>query len=125
MGTVYANVTIKNFATRGKEVRCRALVDTGATMLMMPAHWRSELGDFNSTCKVDLQVATEEFVEGEVCGPALIQIEGFREVVGEVCFFQTNGDSSDALLGCIPLEQSGAGVDPIGQQLIRIPYNLK
>ena|SRR5581483_10313469 len=125
MGTVHANVTIRSFSDRSKEIRCRALVDTGATMLALLAEWRSHLGDFAVTRKVDLQIATQEYLEGEVCGPALIQIDGFREVAGEICFLNMNGNAPEVLLGCIALEQSGAGVDPISQQLIHVPYILK
>ena len=96
-------------------------------MLTLPTRWRERLGTFPHCQKVNMQVATQERVETEVCGPAEIQIEGFRPVMGEICFLDMKGENGEPepLVGYITLEQSGAAVDSLGHRLIRVPYDLK
>src|SRR5947207_8850177 len=123
MGRISTHVTIRNFADPSKEIRCDALVDTGATMLTLPLKRRDRLGDFPVSQKVEMEIATQQRVEVEVCGPVVIQLEGFRSVTGEVCFLEMNGEEGtvEPLVGYITLEQSGAAVDPLGHRLIRLP----
>ena len=68
----------------------------------------------------ELELATQQTATGEVCGPVKIQIEGFRAVFGEVLFVEMHPEngSYEPLLGYIPLEQSQAAVDVLGQRLI-------
>ncbi len=63
-------------------------------------------------------------VPGTVCGPALIRVEGFRAVHGEVLFVDMEPEEGEyePLLGYIPLEQCGAAVDLIGHRLLPARY---
>jgi hypothetical protein len=93
-------------------------------MLTLPAAWRDLLGEFRMSERVKLEIATHEEVEGEVCGPVMIQLPGFRPVSGEVLFLDMDSSNGEPepLLGYIPLEQAGAAVDPLGQRLIHLPH---
>ena len=67
-------------------------VDTGAAALILPAAWRDKLGSFPREEQVGLVLAVlanGEVVQGSACAPVEIQIEGFRPVVNEVMFVET------------------------------------
>ncbi len=122
MGRITASVKIENLSKLDKNIRCNALVDTGASHLVLPAAWRERLGDLQEIRKVELETATQAGVEGSVCGPVRIQIEGFEPIFSELVFIEmepANGDY-EPLIGYIVLEQSQAGVDMVGHRLIHI-----
>ena len=100
------------------------LVDTGASYLTLPLAWKDDFGSFDTEETVDLQTATQEVVQGVVCGPVKIQVEGFRAIHNEVLFLdrKPNGGEYEPLLGYIVLEQSGVAVDRIGHRLIPLTY---
>jgi predicted aspartyl protease len=120
MGRIIAPVRIQNASHPEKSMLIDALVDTGASHLVLPAAWRERLGELESMDRVELELATQETAIGEVCGPVKIQIEGFRAVFGEVLFVEMHPESGsyEPLLGYIPLEQSQAAVDLLGHRLI-------
>jgi predicted aspartyl protease len=120
MGRIIAPVRIQNVNQPEKSILIDALVDTGASHLVLPAAWRDRLGVLESLDQVELELATQQTATGEVCGPVKIQIEGFRAVFGEVLFVEMHPEngSYEPLLGYIPLEQSQAAVDLLGHRLI-------
>jgi len=122
MGRVVAFVTIENPSQADKRIECNALVDTGASHLILPAAWRNRLGDMKELAKVDMETADQSLLEGTVCGPVQIQIEGFRPVFSEVVFVEMNPEDGkyEPLLGYIVLEQSQAAVDMLGHRLIHV-----
>jgi len=122
MGRIVASVKIENYAAPGKAIRCDALVDTGASHMVLPAAWRERLGDFEQTSDIELEPATQTRVEGVVCGPARIQIEGFRPISSEVVFVDMQPDDGEyePLIGYIVLEQSQAAVDILGHRLVHV-----
>lgn len=63
-----------------KSIRCDALVDTGASHLVLPSAWRDRLDPLDRIQTLEVETATQETVQGDVCGPVRIQIEGFRPV---------------------------------------------
>jgi hypothetical protein len=71
---------------------------------------------------VAVETATQEPVEGLVCGPVRLQIEGFRPVSTEVVFIdmRPRDGEYEPLLGYIPLEQSQAAVDMLGHRLVKL-----
>jgi hypothetical protein len=74
--------------------------------------------------EIDVETATQEVVQAEVCGPVRIQIEGFRPIFNEVAFIDmepANGDY-EPLIGYIILEQSQAAVDMQGHRLVHIRH---
>ena len=69
---------------------------------------------------VELETATQEIVSGEVCGPVVIQLEGFDPINSEVLFLEMtpNDGVYDPLVGYLVLEQSLAAVDMVRHQLM-------
>ena len=124
VGRIVASVRIDNVLDATKSVTCDALVDTGASHMVLPTAWKERLGQLESTRTVELETATQEILTGEVCGPVRIQIEGFPVVYNEVSFVDMNPQDGEyePLIGYIVLEQSQAGVDVLGNRLVPIKY---
>jgi len=122
MGRIVASVKIENVTDPAKSLRCDALVDTGASHLVLPNVWKERLAGLQLIRTLELETATQATVQGEVYGPVKIQIEGFSPVFGEVVFVEmtpANG-GYEPLLGYIILEQSQAAVDMLGHRLIHV-----
>ena len=70
--------------------------------------------------KVRVETATQQSVEGEICGPVRIEVEGFRPIYSEVFFLdkQPSDGAYEPLIGYIVLEQCQAAVDMLGHRLI-------
>ncbi len=124
VGRIVASVTIENAADLSKALRCDALVDTGASHMVLPTRWKERLGPLESTTTIELETATQEILIGEVCGPVRIQIEGFPAVYSEVSFvdMKPSDGEYEPLIGYIVLEQSQAGVDILGHRLVPIKH---
>ena len=120
MGRITASVTIENVADPSKHIRCDALVDTGASHMVLPSAWKERLGELEHIETIQLQTATQESVSGEIWGPVRIQVEGFRHLYNEVLFIDLNPDDGlyEPLIGYIVLEQSQAAVDMLGLRLL-------
>lgn len=124
MGRIVASVRIENTSDASKTLRCDALVDTGASFMVLPTAWKDRLGSLEAIREIEVETATQETVPAEVCGPVRIQIEGFKPIFSEVLFVEmksTNGDY-EPLIGYITLEQSQAGVDMLGHRLVPIKH---
>ena len=123
LGRIVTSVTVQNVAAT-RTVRIDALVDTGAGYLTLPLAWKERFRAFALEEEVALQTATQQVVSGTVCGPALIPIEGFRAIHGEVLFVEMEPEEGEyePSLGYIPLEQCGAAVDLIGHRLLPARY---
>jgi predicted aspartyl protease len=122
MGRIVASVKIENLAEPEAKIRCDALVDTGASYMVLPSAWRERLGRLEEIAQVSLETATQATVEGTICGPVRIQIEGFRPIYNEVLFLDmepANGDY-EPLIGYIILEQAQAAVDMLGHRLVPV-----
>lgn len=122
MGRIIASVVIDNFSEPDKRIRCDALVDTGASHMILPTAWKQRLGELEEIGTVELETATQRTVQGIVCGPVRLQIEGFRPVFTEVVFIEMEPDQGDydPLIGYIVLEQSQAAVDMLGHRLVHV-----
>jgi predicted aspartyl protease len=124
MGRIRTSVTITNARDESKSMRIDALVDTGASHLVLPSAWKEHLGELTLTESLELQTATQSLVHGEVYGPVIIQIEGFHQIFSEVLFIDMQPDDGqyEPLVGYIPLEQAGAAVDMLGHRLLHIKH---
>ena len=124
VGRIIASVQIGNVIDASKTFRCDALVDTGASHMVLPKARKERLGQLESTRTIQMETATQEILTGEVCGPVRIQIEGFPRVYTEVAFVDMNPANGkfEPLIGYIVLEQSQAGVDMLGHRLIPIKH---
>ena len=120
MGRIVASVRVSGFSNGSAGIRFDALVDTGSAFLVLPSAWRDRLGQLETSQKVDVETATQETVEREICGPVRIEIEGFRPIFSEVLFLDmTPADGAyEPLIGYIVLEQCQAAVDLVGHRLI-------
>jgi predicted aspartyl protease len=69
MGRIVASVIIENLTDQDARIRCDALVDTGASYMVLPDAWRDRLGELDEITTVPLETARQETVEGKICGP--------------------------------------------------------
>ncbi len=124
MGRIMTRVRVMNVMEPSKQMEIDALVDTGAYGLVLPATWRSLLGDPAVVSTVELVTADQSIICGEVCGPVEIQIEGFRRVIGEVIFIpmEPHDGKLEPLLGYTILEQSLVAVDMAHHRLVGLRY---
>ena len=124
MGRIIASVRIDNVSSVSKGLRCDALVDIGASHMVLPTAWKERLGKLDSTRTIELETATQEILTGEVCGPVRIQIEGFPAIYSEVSFVEMKPEDGEyePLIGYLVLEQSQAGVDILGHRLVKIKH---
>lgn len=122
MGRIVTTVRIASLQEADKSIICDALVDTGASYMVLPSAWRERLGELEEIATVPLETATQETVEGKICGPVRIQIEGFRPIYNEVLFIEMSPENGkyEALIGYVILEQSQAAVDMLGHRLIPV-----
>jgi len=122
MGRIVASVKIETPSDPNAKLRCDALVDTGSSFLVLPSAWRDRLGKLDDLGRIQLETATQETVEGEVCGPVRIQIEGFRPIYNEVLFLDMKPENGEfePLIGYVILEQSQAAVDMLGHRLVAV-----
>jgi predicted aspartyl protease len=128
MGRIVVSVHIRNALHEDKHILCDALVDTGASGLVLPMAWRDRLAPFGKTRRVILETADQRVIEGEISGPIEVQIEGFDSVFNEVTFVDSAADgvAYEPLLGYILLEQARAAVDLVGHRLLPVKaFDLK
>jgi hypothetical protein len=120
MGRITASVRIENIADSSKSIRCAALVDIGASHLVLPSAWKDRLGELELIEEIQLQTAAQETVSGEIWGPVRIQVEGFRHIYNEVVFIDMKPEDGlyESLIGYIILEQSQAAIDMLEHRLI-------
>jgi predicted aspartyl protease len=124
VGRIITLLTVTNAIDPSAEIVCDALVDTGASGLVLPTAWRERLGDLQSVRIDEMETADQRIVRGEVCGPVRVEIAGFDPVLTEVTFLDmepVNG-GHEPLLGYIVLEQSKAAVDMVGHRLLKVRY---
>ena len=78
----------------------------------------------NRMQELDVETATQDVMTGDLCGPAKIQIEGFRAIYNEVLFVDMHPTDGfyEPLLGYLVLEQSGAAVDILGHRLVHVKH---
>jgi hypothetical protein len=124
MGRIVTSVKIDNVVKQSKSIRCDALVQTGASLMVLPAAWRDRLGALETVRRVELETATQDVVLADVCGPVKIQLEGFEPIYSEVLFLDMHPHDGiyDPLIGYIVLEQSQAAVDLVGHRLVHVKY---
>jgi predicted aspartyl protease len=124
MGRIVTSVTIANTTDYSKSLRCDALVDTGTSHLTLPTAWKERLGALEQIRTVEVLTATQEVVEGAICGPVRVEIEGFPPIFGEALFVDMvpRDGMYEPLVGYIVLEQSQAAVDMLGHRLIHVKW---
>lgn len=71
MGRILTSVVIRNTLDPAYELRCDALVDTGAGYLTLPTAWRERLGTLPHTSTAELE---QSGAAGDVLGHRLIAV---------------------------------------------------
>jgi len=122
MGRIISTVTISNLVDNEKKIQIDALVDTGASHMILPINWKERLGDLEEIRTVEMETATQNIEHGSVCGPVKLQIDGFKPIFTEIIFIKMEPDNGkyEPLIGYIPLEQSQAAVDMLGHRLVYV-----
>jgi len=122
MGRIVTPVSIVNARNAEFKILCDALVDTGASHMVLPLAWKSKLGDIELIETTEVELADQSAQSAEICGPVKIQIEGFRPIYSEVLFIDMKPEEGmyEPLVGYIVLEQCQAGVDMVGHRLVHI-----
>lgn len=121
MGRIVCQARIENAANGHEGFEFSALVDTGTSHLTFPMAWKDRLGNLQSIRHVELEMANQSTISGDMAGPVKIQIEGFPAIYSEVLFVDMDprGDGSyEPLMGYIVLESCQAGVDILGHRLV-------
>lgn len=128
MGKVLVDITLTNIIDEADRIRgrltsgevrqatLRALVDTGATMLVIPESTVRTLG-LSEVRKVKTKMADGRVIQRVIYGPVKLKVLE-REVNVDAI---SAPDSVPALLGQIPLEGLDYHIDPKGQRLIPNP----
>ena len=121
-GRIAAFVSVCNPYDPDKRVECDALVDTGVSHMVLPIAWRNRLGELKQLEEIEVEMADQTPRKGLVCGPVLVQIEGFRSVSTEVIFVEMKPENGqyEPLIGYIVLEQAQAAVDMMGHRLVHV-----
>jgi|SRR5215204_5635596 len=128
MGKIIVDVAVSNIVTKDQAVRFDALVDTGATFLTLPSSWKEKLGKLELLETVELELASGNVIDGEICGPVKIKIGEFRDIVGEVLFIDMEPDADgnyEPLIGYLPLEAIPVGVDMLNHRLVKVKAIVK
>jgi len=122
MGRIITSVTIENVSDPSGHIRCDALVDTGASHLVLPLAWKDRLGMMETIDTLELETATQTKVTGDICGPVRIRVEGFRPIYNEVLFVEMEPEDGiyEPLIGYLILEQCQAAVDMLGHRLVHV-----
>ena len=115
MGTVNADVVIRNPADRSRSSEGRFLVDTGATDSLVPRPHLEAIG-LTPEAQRAYVLADGSEVTLDV---AVARIELMGEMVGNTVLF---GDAdAEPLLGVTALESLGIEVDPLNHRLKKLP----
>ncbi len=127
MGRIVTSVQVENqFGPRPTPpVRVDALVDTGASHLVLPRAWKEKFGAFAIERPEETRVATQEHASVTLCGPAQIEVEGFSSVRTDILFLDMKPDDDggyEPLLGYTVLELCKAAVDLDKHRLIPLKY---
>ena len=122
MGRIVTFVEIENPSDVEKRIECDALIDTGASHMVLPTAWRARLGELRELGPVEMERTDQSLLQGTVCGPVQIQIEGFRPIFSEVVFVDMEPEDGkyEPFVGYIVLEQSQAAVDMLGHRLVHV-----
>ncbi len=128
MGKIITDVTVSSLAETEYKISFDALVDTGATFLTLLKDWKSRLGELETLEEVELELASGEVMQGEICAPVRVNIGNFRQIIGEVLFIEMEAEAQgnfEPLIGYLPLEAIPVGVDMLNHRLFKVKAILK
>lgn len=120
MGRIICQVTLRNPMDADHEITFDGLVDTRASHLVLPLDWRERLGKFRSEQQVALSLASD-IIEGTLCGPVEVELEGFRPVFTEALFVDMQpGDRANTKPSSVTSSWKyiPVAVDMVGHRLV-------
>jgi predicted aspartyl protease len=123
MGRIITEVIVSNAIDKEKSILFDALVDTGASHLVLPKAWKERLGELEFIQEVEFEVANQSKGLGEILGPVKIQVGNFRAVFDEVLFIEmekNQDDKYEPLVGYTILEKIPVAVDMLGHRLVKV-----
>ena len=115
MASVNANVIISNPADRNRCWEGQFLVDRGATDSLVPRQHLEAIG-LKPEAQRRYLVADGTEIRMDI---AIARIELMGEIVGSTVLF--GDENTEPLLGVTALESLGIVIDPLNQQLKRLP----
>lgn len=128
MGEISIDIELENYLDKGmalkgyikeseiRRAKVKALVDTGAVLLMLPQDLVEELG-LEYLRKAIVRYADERLEERNIAGGVIIKIG--KRIMNTECI--VGPPSSEPLIGQIVLEGMDLIIDPAGQKLIPRP----
>jgi len=128
MGLVYADIELSRGAdfvlvqegyldeNQVRKVYVRAMVDSGATMLAVPEYFKKQL-DLRLVREIEAELADGSSSTFEVVAPVGVRFEN-RNVLVEALVVL---NSTQVLLGAIPMKGMDVLIDPKREQLIINP----
>jgi hypothetical protein len=122
MGRIIEQISISNPLDNDILLTCNAFVDTGAALTVLPSAWKNKLGKLNKISDMDFELGNQEIIKGEIYGPVLIEMEGFRGVYTEIAFIDMHPINGiyEPVIGYTLLELAAAAVDMVGHRLIAV-----
>ena len=84
--------------------------------------WKKDLGKLEITENTVMELANQETLKAQICGPVKVKLESFAPIYTDVIFIDMvpNEDGLyEPLVGCIVLEQSQVTIDMINHVLVR------
>ena len=118
MGLTYITLNIANPAKPKRALAVKMLVDSGATLSVLPRAILDKLGIASHSMRT-FTLANGETIERKV-GDAIFIYDGVR--APSLVVFGEQGDN--VLLGTVTLESLGFGIDPIRRKPIPLPMIL-
>lgn len=101
-----------------RRLKVRSLVDTGASMLIIPDSIKQQL-NLRKIDEQQAELADDRIIDLEVVGPVEIHFANRKAIVSAMV---TPGEG-DVLLGTIPMQSMDVLVDPKREQLIVNPQS--
>lgn len=123
MGRIITTLRIANTNDDAKSILCDALVDTGASHVVLPSEWKERLGELQFLEEVEFEAANQTKGKGEILGPVRIQVGNFRAVFDEILFIDMEKNQEgeyEPLVGYTVLEKIPVAVDMLGHRLVKV-----
>ena len=116
MGKVVERVKVTNFKDPSKSIEIEAIIDTGATMSVLPMDLIQKLG-LEKIDEVNVRYADNSIKRKEVYGSIILEIAG-RKAVFDVL---AENEGAQPLIGQIVLERLDLVIEPSTRRVIPNP----
>ena len=123
MGRIITQVKVTNALDPSKSLEISALVDTGASHVVLPSAWKDSLGALELLEVVECEAVNQTKSKSEIYGPVKIRVGNFRTVYSEVLFIDMDANAEgnyEPLVGYLVLEAIPVAVDMLGHRLVKV-----